>query len=382
MLRAYRVELNPTEEQALKIRKTIGTCRYIYNMYLATNNSNYENGDPFINAYDFSKWLNNELISKHLEYSWIKDVSSKAVKQSIFNAERAFIDFFNKKKDKPRFKKKNQSNTGCYFPKNNKTDWIIERHRVKIPTFGFVRLKEFGYIPTDANVTSGTITQQAGRYFVSILVKNEDIIIDNSTIYATPIGVDLGLKDFAVISNGKVYKNINKNSKIIVLEKRLKREQRRLSRKSKKEKATKSSANYGKQLLRVQKLHFRLSNIRKEYVRSVVNNLVKTKPKYIAIEDLNVKGMMRNRHLSKAIQGQLFYYFRVFLIQQCNKLGIEVRIIDRFYPSSKKCHCCGEIKKDLKLSDRAYICQCGNNVDRDYNAALNIRDCKVYKIAS
>lgn len=382
MLRAYKVEINPTEDQALKIRKTIGTCRYIYNMYLATNNSNYENGDKFINAYDFSKWLNNIVIPNHSDYNWIKDVSSKAVKQSIFNAEHAFKEFFKKKKGKPKFKKKNASNTGCYFPKNNKTDWVVERHRVKVPTLGFVRLKEFGYIPKDAEVTSGTITQQAGRYFVSILVKIKDNIVDNNVKYDIPIGVDLGLKDFAIVSNGKVFKNINKGPKIRKLEKRLKREQRRLSRKTKKEKATKASANYGKQLLRVQKLHFHISNMRKEYVRSVVNNLVKTKPKYVAIEDLNVSGMMRNRHLSKAIQGQLFYYFRIFLIQQCNKYGIEVRVIDRFYPSSKKCHCCGRIKKDLKLSDRVYICQCGNKVDRDHNAALNIRDCETYKIAS
>lgn len=199
----------------------------------------------------------------------------------------------------------------------------------------------------------------------------------------------MGLKDFGVCSNGNIYKNINKSNKIKKLEKKLKHEQKALSRKlenkkTKKGGANEKSANIKKNKLRLQRIHRRLRNIRTEYVRWTVNSLVKANnlPEFISIEDLNVKGMMKNRHLSKAIQKQNFYYFRLFLLQQCIKYDVELRIIDRFYPSSKLCSCCGQIKTDLKLSDRVYKCDCGNIIDRDYQASLNIRDCQIYKVAN
>lgn len=188
----------------------------------------------------------------------------------------------------------------------------------------------------------------------------------------------------------KLFHVIIKTKKVKKIEKKLKREQKALSRKFEKNKKNKEvepankTANINKNKLRVQKLHMRLKNIRQEYVRFVVNSLVKANnlPEFISIEDLNIKGMMKNRHLSKAIQKQNFYYFRMFLIQQCKKYNVEVRVIDKFYPSSKLCACCGQIKSDLKLSDRIYKCDCGNVIDRDYQASLNIRDCKIYKIAN
>ena len=203
------------------------------------------------------------------------------------------------------------------------------------------------------------------------------------------IGVDLGLKDFAICSNGKTYKNINKNSRIRKLEKKLKREQRSLSRKyenyKKLNKILKGGAtrqNIQKQKLKVQKLYQRLDNIRTNYVNNVISELVKTKPMWITVEDLNVSGMMKNRHLSKAIAQQKFFEFRTKLLAKCNEYGIELRIVDRFYPSSKTCHCCGNIKSNLKLSDRTYRCdKCGYIEDRDYNASLNLRDCQTYSIA-
>lgn len=196
----------------------------------------------------------------------------------------------------------------------------------------------------------------------------------------------MGIKDLVICSNGNIFKNINKTSKVKKLEKKLKREQRALSRKleNKKHKkggANEKSVNIKKNIIRVQKIHLKLSNIRQEYIKYIVNSLVKLNPQFISIEDLAVKNMMKNRHLSKAIQKQLFYYFRLFLIQQSKKHNIEVRIIDRFYPSSKLCNCCGQIKSDLKLSDRIYNCDCGNVIDRDLQASINIRECKTYKIA-
>ena len=202
------------------------------------------------------------------------------------------------------------------------------------------------------------------------------------------IGIDLGIKDFAICSNKQTYKNINKTQRVRKLEKKLLREQRKLSRKyeslkirNKKEKGVATRQNIQKQIVKVQILHQRLTNIRTDYINKVVSSVVKTKPQYITIEDLNVKGMMKNKHLSKAIANQKFYEFRNKLTSKCNALGIELRIVDRFYPSSKLCHNCGAIKKDLKLSDRVYKCDCGYVEDRDYNASLNLRDSKIYKIA-
>lgn len=198
----------------------------------------------------------------------------------------------------------------------------------------------------------------------------------------------MGVKEFAVLSSGVVKKNRNKTAKLRKLEKQLKREQRCLSRKyedlkkrSNKRKGEATRQNIPKQVLKVQKLYYRIDNIRTDYVKKCVNEIVKTKPSYITIEDLNVSGMMKNRHLSKAVASQKFYEFRVKLEAKCKELGIELRIVDRWYPSSKLCHECGCIKKNLKLSDREYICECGYRADRDYNASLNLRDAISYKIA-
>lgn len=196
------------------------------------------------------------------------------------------------------------------------------------------------------------------------------------------IGIDLGLKDFAIVSNGKTYKNINKSAKIKKLEKKLRREQRCLSRKYENlKKGESTQKNIQKQKLKVQKLHHRINNIRTDYINKSIAEIVKTKPSYITIEDLNVSGMMKNRHLSKAVASQKFYEFRTKLKAKCDQNGIELRVVGRWFPSSKMCHCCGTIKKDLKLSDRIYRCNCGYVENRDLNAALNLRDALTYEIA-
>lgn len=340
---------------------------------------------------DFSKWLNNEFIPNNPELHWIKDVSSKSVKQSIMNAERAFKNFFKKKSGFPRFKKKSKSDVKMYFVKTDaKVIISCERHKIKIPTLGWVRLKEKGYIPTNPSthiIKSGTVSYKAGRYYVSVLVdeqKQQTPALNNFGI-----GIDLGLKDFAICSNGRTYKNINKCSQIRKLEKKLRREQRSLSRKYENYKKLNNNLkgaatrqNILKQKLKVQRLYQRLDNIRTDYINKVISELAKTTPMWITIEDLNVSGMMKNKHLSKAIAQQKFFEFRTKLLAKCNEYGIELRIVDRFYPSSKTCHNCGSIKSDLKLSDRIYHCdECGYTEDRDYNASLNLRDCQTYNIA-
>ena len=387
MLITYKTEIKPNPEQVIKIKQTMGVCRFIYNFYIVENQKAYKNNTPFITAFNFSKWLNNVFIPNNLNYSWIRDVSSKSVKQSIVCAERAFKRFFKKESKFPRFKKKNKSNVKMYFVRNNKGDCLCERHRIKIPTLGWIKIKEKGYIPTskdDYVVKSGAISYKAGRYYISCLVDIEEP--PKQILKPFGLGIDLGLEKFAVISNGNVYKNINKSKKIIKLEKKLRREQKCLSRKYEQLKNNKKGEsthkNIQKQIAKVQKTHLKLSNIRTDYINKIINELVKTKPAYIVIENLNISGMIKNRHLSKSIGNQKFYEFRQKLFNKCNFHGIELRIADRFYPSSKTCHSCGSIKKDLKLSDRIYKCPtCGEIIDRDLNASLNLRDTTSYKIA-
>ena len=384
MLKSFKTEINPTEEQKARIRRTIGTCRYVYNFYLGHNKALHDNGEKFMTGKSFSLWLNNEYIPDNPDKTWIREVYSKAVKKSIEDGCTAFTRFFKHQSDFPKFKKKGKSDVKMYFVRNNPKDCQCERHRLKIPTLSWVRIKEKGYIPTTKDgymIRSGTVSVKAGRFYVSVLVEIPDVNIDNNSNEG--IGIDLGLKDLAIVSNGKTYRNINKSAGLKKLEKQLIREQRSLSRKYENLKKGESTqrANIQKQRLKVQKLHHKMDNIRTDYINKTIAEIVKTKPSYITIEDLNVKGMMKNRCLSKAVASQKFYEFRTRLKAKCDENGIELRVADRFYPSSKTCHHCGSVRKNLKLSDRIYRCECGYVADRDLNAALNLKDAKTYRIA-
>ena len=354
MLKSFKTEINPTVEQKIKINKTIGTCRYVYNFYLGHNKTLHDNGEKFMTGKSFSVWLNNEYIPNNPDKIWIKEAYSKAVKKSIEDGCTAFTRFFKHQSAFPNFKKKGKSDVKMYFVKNNTKDgWKIK---------------------------SGTISVKADRYYVSVLIEIPDVKITNNSNGG--IGIDLGLKDLAIVSNGKTYKNINKSARIKKLEKKLRREQRCLSRKYENlKKGESTQKNIQKQKLKVQRVHHKIDNIRTDYINKSIAEIVKTKPSYITIEDLNVSGMMNNRHLSKAVVSQKFYEFRTRLKAKCDENGIELRVVDRFYPSSKLCHCCGAIKKDLRLSDRIYRCNCGYVNDRDFNAALNLRDALTYEVA-
>ena len=384
LLKSFKTEINPTEEQKVKILKTIGTCRFIYNFYLAHNKELHENGKKFMSSSQFRVWLNNEYLPKHPECSWIKEAYSKSVTQAVNDGQTAFTRFFNHKSAFPNFKKKGRSDVKMYFVRNNPKDCYCERHRIKIPSLGWVRIKEKGYIPATKDgyvIKSGHVSIKADRYYVSVLIEIPDKrIVSNSS---EGIGIDLGLKDFAIVSNGKTYKNINKSAKLRKLEKKLIREQRSLSRKYEniKKGGSTQKRNIQKQRLKIQKLHHRIDNIRTDYINKTIAEIVKTKPSHITIEDLNVSGMMKNRHLSKAVASQKFYEFKTKLLAKCKENGIELRIVDRWFPSSKTCHCCKNIKKDLKLSDRIFRCDCGYIEDRDFNAALNLRDATTYEVA-
>ena len=399
MLKAFKTEIAPTREQKGKIIRSIGIARFLYNHYIGYNKKlyrMYQRGlldsyqKHFVSANDFDKYVNHKL---KIELPWINECGSKARKKALVNAETAFKKFFNGLAGFPRFKKKSYQYFKLYFPKNNKGDWTIWRHKLMVPTLKQVRLKEFGYLPVGATVISGTVSYVASRFYVSVVVDIDEKSKHNKdleTAYRTAtdgIGIDLGIQDLAVVSDGRKFENINKNSKVKRLEKRLRREQRRLSRKyeSKKKKGGKTataSANIEKQKLKVQKLHHRIDEIRKDYENKVIHEIVKQKPRFITVEDLNVKGMMKNRHLAKAVATQRFNCLLTKLKRKAEIIGIEMRIVDRFYPSSKTCHVCGHIHKGLKLKDRVYVChECGYTEDRDFNASLNLRDAKKYRVA-
>lgn len=251
MLISYKTEINPTSSQIDKINKTLGICRFLYNNYISENIKAYKNNKSFITGYDFDKYVNHILIPNNL---WIKDAYSKARKKAIMNAEIAFKNFFKNKTKFPKFKKKNKCPNSFYFVKNSKTDCVIQRHRIKIPSLGFIRIKEKGYLPVNKVIKFGYISKQANRYFVSVII-DVDISQPIST-YNNGIGIDLGLKEFAVLSTGKTYKNINKSKVIKTIEKRLKREQKRLSKKyeNKKKGVATLNKNIYKKISRIQKL--------------------------------------------------------------------------------------------------------------------------------
>ena len=384
MYKAIKIELKLTKEQKIQVNKTIGTERFIYNEYIKYNQEQYELGNKFVSAFDFSKYINNVYLPSNPDKKWIKDVSSKSVKQAMIYGEKAFKNFFKGLSGFPVFKKKGKNELGAYFVKNGKKDFEFYRHKIKIPTLKFVRVKEYGYIPKNANIKSGTISKIADRYFLSLVIEVDDIVkTENKSIKG--LGIDLGIKDTAICSDGRVFKNINKTKRVKKIKKKIKREQRKMSRSVEYSKSNKiklkECKNFNKKKLKVQRLFYRLNCIRDNYNNKMVDEITRTKLKYITIEDLKVSNMMKNKHLSKAIQEQNFFSIRTKLINKCKERNIELRLVDTFYPSSKTCSCCGSIKKDLKLNDRIYKCSnCGLEIDRDYNASINLEKAKVYKV--
>ena len=384
MYKAIKIEIKLTKEQKTQVNKTIGVERFIYNEYIKYNQEQYKLGNKFVSAFDFSKYINNVYLPNNPDKKWIKEVSSKSVKQAMIYGEIAFKKFFKGLSSFPVFKKKGKNELGAYFLKNNKKDFEFYRHKIKIPTLKSVRVKEYRYIPKNAIIKSGTITKIADRYFLSLVIEVDDIVkTENKNIKG--LGVDLGIKETAICSDGKVFRNINKTKKVKKIKKKLKREQRKMARsieysKSKKIKL-KELKNFNKKKLKVQKIFYRLNCIRDDYNNKIVDEITRAKLKYITIEDLKVSNMMKNKHLSKAIQAQNFYAIRTKLINKCKERNIELRLVPTFYPSSKTCSCCGNIKKDLKLNDRIYKCyNCGIEIDRDYNASINLKKAKIYKV--
>ena len=371
--------LIPNNVQKTKLFQYAGASRFAYNWALAREKENYEKGGRFIPDTELRKEFTR--LRNSDEYAWLLNVSNNVTKQAIKDACSAYKNFFKGLQRYPRFKAKKKSMPKFY--QDNIKIQFRDTH-VKFEGFSFsrkankqklnwVKLAEHGRIPTDAKYRNPRVSFDGLNWWISVCVEFPDCR-DRSN--HDGIGIDLGIKDLAICSDGNTYKNINKSQTVKKLEKCKRRLQRSVSRKyehNKKGGSYCKTNNIVKKEKLLLKVNHRLANIRKDYLNQTTSEIVNRKPRFICIEDLNVSGMIKNRHLSKAVQNQGFFEFRKQLEYKCNDRGIQLIVADRSYPSSKRCSCCGKIKKDLRLSDRTYKCECGNVIDRDFQASLNLK---------
>lgn len=372
--------LVPNNKQKTKLFQYANTARFAYNWALGREQENYKNGGKFISDGDLRKEFTQ--LKKKEEYAWLNYVSNNVTKQAIKDACEAYRDFFKGYTKFPRFKSKKhsvpkfyQDNVKIQFTDTHvKVEGFATSRKKNKQKLNWIRLAEHGRIPTEkVKYMNPRIKYDGLNWYITVGIEYED-----STTLSTNegIGIDLGIKDLTICSDGNTYKNINKTHKIKKLEKRKRRLQRSISRRYEKNKKGGSyckTSNIIKSEKELLKLNHRLTNIRQNYLHQTTTEIVKTRPSFIVLEDLNVKGMMKNKHLSKSVQQQCFGEFRRQIEYKSAWNNIQVIIADRFFPSSKLCSYCGNIKKDLKLSDRIYRCECGNVIDRDYQAALNLK---------
>ena len=379
MIKPIKVRLNPNNKQLTKLFQYAGCDRFAYNWAISREQDNYKQGNKFLSDSELRKEFTQ--LKKQSEYQWLNEVSNNVTKQAIKDACNTYKRFFKGQCKYPKFKSKKHS-TPSFYQDNIKIQFT-DTH-VKVESFSmskkqnkqklnWIKLCEKGRIPTDCKYMNPRFTYDGLYWYVSVGIE----VNDNTTLPSNEgIGIDLGIKDLAICSDGNTYKNINKTQTVKKLEKKKRRLQRSISRKYEENKKGASyckTSNIIKSEKELLKLNHRLTNIRQNYLHQTSAKIVKREPSFICIEDLNVSGMMKNKHLSKAVQQQGFYEFRRQIEYKTMWNNIPVVIADRFFPSSKLCSCCGSIKKDLKLSDRIYKYECGNIIGRDYQAALNLK---------
>lgn len=384
IIKTFRVMLCPNDKQNTKLFECAGAARYVFNWTLWYQKVNYEFGYSFQNDIDLRRVLT-QLKHDNPKFQWLENYSNNIAKQAVKDACGAFYKFFKGKAKYPRFKSKRKTKPSFYVdPCNIKftgTHVILEKlsnsRKKNRKAFNAVRLAEANRIPVDAKYYNPRVTYDGLHWWLSVGIEcesesNEDIS------YSEGIGIDLGIKALVICSDNRSYTNINKTDKVRKLNKKTRRLQRKVAKKYLKNKKgacyckTRNIIKSERQLLKVNR---KLTNIRNTYLHTITPEIVKRKPSFIVLEDLNVKGMLRNKHLAKSIQEQGFSEFHRQIAYKCEWNGIKLIIADRFFPSSKLCCRCGNIKKDLKLSDRVYHClECGNTIDRDYQASVNLRN--------
>ena len=374
MIKSYKVRLEPNKQQEKQMFFQAGCARHIYNWTLAFQKERYEKGEKFISAMGMSKYLT----AYKKENNWLKDCDAMTLIIAYTDACTAFKNFFREvkkgnAKSYPRFKSRNRT-TPAFAPHYQTIK--ISENQVKLPKIGIVKLSRKNYIPIVKKYSNPRVTYDGLHWYISVGVEQEDY---KPELNPTVLGVDLGIKDLAIVSDGTVYKNINKTAEMKKLEKRLKRLQRQVSKKydmNKDGKVYHKTNNIIKLEKQILKLQHRIRDIRNNYRHTMTHQLVEKKPQKIVIEDLNVKGMMKNKHLSDAIGKQGFFEIQRQLQYKTQEYGIELVMADRWYPSSQTCSKCGHTRtgKDrLKLKDRTFTCpECGHTMDRDLNAAINL----------
>ena len=378
-MESIKVQLNPNNKQLTKLFQYAGCSRFAYNWAIAREQENHKQGNKFLSDCDLRKEFTQ--LKKQENYKWLNKISNNVTKQAIKDACNSYKRFFKGQSKYPKFKNKKHSKQSFY--QDNVVIRFTDTH-VKIEGFAisrkknkqklnWIKLCEKGRIPTNCKYRNPRITYDGLHWHISVSVElddNTDVPINEG------IGIDLGIKDLAICSDGNKYPNINKTTKVKRLEKKKRMLQRSISRKynmNKEGERYKKTSNIIKREKELLKVIKRLTNIRHNHLHQITSEIIKRKPSFICIEDLNVSGMMKNKHLSKAIQQQGFYEFRRQIQYKSEWNNIPVIIADRFFPSSKLCSCCGMIKKDLKLSNRSYKCDCGNIIDRDFQASLNLK---------
>ncbi|MEG0514978.1 MAG: transposase [Cetobacterium sp.] len=370
MILAKKIRLKPNKNQEILLWQSVGTARFIYNWTLARQKENYENGGKFLSDNELRKEITQ---LKKIELSWLNNVSNNVAKQAVKDACNSYKSFFKKQTRFPKFKNRKKSKPSFY----NDTDKLkAKENLVLIEKVGWIKTAE--QLPQNTKYTNPRISFDGKYWYISVGIERENNALE---LREVSLGIDLGVKDLATCSDGKVYKNINKKKTIKKLQKKLKRFQKQVSRKYEKSREVNNRYEKSRNIVKLEKkirlVHRRISNIRNNNLHQITNEIVKTKPSRIVMEDLNVKGMMKNRYLSKAIAEQSFYKFITYIKYKAEFNGIEFIQVPRFYPSSKTCSKCGTVKKDLKLSDRVFKCECGYILDRDLNASLNLANYKI-----
>lgn len=382
MIKTIKVMLLPNNKQKTKLFECVGTARFVYNWALDYEKANYEAGNSFLSHYELRR-IFTDLKKNHPDFAWLNHYSNNIAKQAIIDACGAYQNFFKGISGFQKFKSRRKSKPAFYVDTSKisftsthvKLEKLTTSRKRNKQRFNLVKLAEHDRIPVDAKYSNPRITFDGLNWWISVGIDCEEL---SERPMNQGIGIDIGIKDLAICSDTNVYPNINKTAKVRKLKKKKRRLQRRVSKKYSKNKKGEcycKTRNIIKSERKLLKVNHRLTNIRHGYLHSVTSEIVNRKPKFIVLEDLNVQGMMKNKHLSRAIQEQCFREFYRQIEYKCRWHNIELVTADRYYPSSKMCSRCGNIKKDLKLSDRIYHCSvCGFIIDRDFQASVNLRN--------
>ncbi len=380
MLKTVRVKLIPNKKQLTRLFQFAGSARYAYNWALEQEKKNYEAGGKFLSDYELRRRFT--MLKNEPENQWLYTISNNVCKQAVKDAIIAYQKFFKGLAEHPKYKSRKRSKPSFYADPlkikftgtHVKLENIAQSKKRNRQSANWFRLAEHERIPTGAKYSNPRISFDGLNWFLTVGIEVEAPEAIAST--NDGIGIDLGVKDLAICSSGHIYRNINKMSRVRRLKKKQRRLQRKISRKYKLNKKgesyqkTRSIIRSEKQLLRVT---HKLTDIRTNYIQQVTTEIIKREPSFIVLEDLNVKGMIKNKHLARAVQEQKLAEFIRIMQYKSEWHGISLITADRFYASSKICSICGNVKKDLKLSDRTYNCaHCGAVIDRDLNASINL----------